>query len=140
VSPAGHPASSRSRHIDVALWASTGLSAGLTIYLSLGPIPAGAGAFPHSDKVWHALFYAVTAFLFLLAAVWRPGRGQGPFPRAGLVFLGAVLVAGAVIEVLQGVVTELRKPELLDWLAEVLGVIVALVALTLLRRSDEARA
>ena len=127
------------RSIDAALWAATALSGGLTVYLSLGPIPPGAGAFPNSDKVWHALFYGVTTFLFLLAAVWRPGRGPGPFPRAGLVGIGLILVAGGVVEALQGVVTEYRKPELLDWIAELLGVTVALGALALLRRSTERR-
>jgi hypothetical protein len=134
------PATSRSRSIDAALWGATFLSAGLTLYLSLGPVPPGAGAFPNSDKVWHALFYAVTTFLFLLAAVWRPGRGAGPFPRAGLVGIAVILLAGGAVELLQGVMTEYREPELWDWIAELLGVTVALGMLALLRRLTEASA
>jgi hypothetical protein len=131
---------SRSRSIDAALWVATSLSAGLTLYLSLGPVPPGAGAFPNSDKVWHGLFYAVTTFLFLLAAVWRPGRGTGPFPRAGLVGVAVILVAGGVVELLQGVMTEYRKPELMDWIAELIGVTLALGSLAVLRRVTEAPA
>ena len=134
------PATSRSRSIDAALWSATALSAGLTLYLSLGPVPPLAGAFPYSDKVWHALFYAVTTFLFRLAAVWRPGRGAGTFPRAGLVGVAAILLAGGAVELLQGVMTEYREPELWDWIAELLGVTVALAMLALLRSLTEAPA
>jgi hypothetical protein len=133
------PTNPGSRFVDPALWAATALSAGLTLYLSLGPVPPAAGAFPNSDKVWHALFYGITTFLFVSAAVWRPGRGPGPFPRAGLAGIGLILVAGAAVEMLQGIMTDFRDPELLDWVAELIGVGVALAAVALLRRRTGGR-
>ena len=67
---------SHDRLVDLLLWALTFASAGLTLWLSLGPVPPGASAFPTADKASHGVAYFVTTLLFLFAAVWRPGRGR----------------------------------------------------------------
>jgi hypothetical protein len=126
---------SRQRALDAALWALTFASAGLTVWLSLGSVPPGASAFPGADKLFHGIAFFVTTLLFLFAAVWRPGRGPGPF--AGLVpyVLLAVIAAGLVVEALQGALTADRRPELADWLAEVVAVIAAASVHGALRRT-----
>jgi hypothetical protein len=132
--PTSVPAPRREHAVDAVLWALTIGSAGLTLWLSLGPVPPGTEAFPGADKVFHGAAYFVTTLLFLFAAVWRPGRGPGPLARFGVYVVLAIVAAGLVVEVLQGALTDDREPELADWLAEVLAVIAALAIQLLARR------
>lgn len=125
---------SHDRMVDVVLWGLTAASAGLTLWLSLGPVPAGASAFPSADKVFHGVAYFVTTLLFLFAAVWRPGRGSGPFAGLATYAILAVVAAGLLVEVMQGAFTAEREPELADWLAEVFGAVAALAIHRLVRR------
>jgi hypothetical protein len=113
----------RGRLIDVALWTSTAALAFVTLMYSF------AGSFPLADKFGHGLMYFATFFCFLLAAVWRPGRGDGPFPKKGLVFAFSVVAAGVAVELLQGFATTNRHAELGDMIAEVVGAFGALAIL-----------
>jgi VanZ family protein len=118
--------------LDILLWVLTAISAALTLVFSFGLDPPQVGGFPHADKVWHGLAYFTTTLLFLLAAVWRPGRGAGPFPHAGVVFALLGSAAGGAVEIAQGF-TATRDRELLDWIVEVVGISAALGVLLLLR-------
>ena len=118
--------------MDLLLWVLTALSAALTLAFSFRFVPPEVDAFPHADKVWHGLAYFTTAVLFLLAAVWRPGRGAGPFPRAGLVFALIGVAAGGLVEVAQSF-TATRDAELLDWVVEIVGILAALGVVVALR-------
>jgi VanZ family protein len=118
--------------LDLLLWVLTALSAALTLVFSFGLDPPRVGGFRHADKVWHGLAYFTTTLLFLLAAVWRPGRGAGAFPRAGIVFALLGSAAGGVVEIAQGS-TATRDPEVLDWVADVLGILAALGVIVALR-------
>ena len=122
------------RLVDTLLWALTFASAGLTLWLSLGPVPPGASAFPAADKVFHGVAYFVTTLLFLFAAVWRPGRGPGPLARFGPLVLVAVIGAGLLVEYLQGALTTRRGAELGDWVADMAGVLGAALVHRLVRR------
>ena len=113
------------------------MSAALTLWLSLGPAPPGSGAFPGADKAFHGLAYFVTTLLLLFAAVWRPGRGPGPLARFGPGLIVAVVTSGLVVELLQGMLTERREPELADWLADAVGVLAAAALHALVRRGSE---
>ena len=110
----------------------TALSAALTLVFSFGLVPPEADRFPHADKIWHGLAYLTTSLLFLLAAVWRPGRGAGPFPRGGIgsALLGSA--AGGVVEIAQAF-TATRGLEFLDWVAETVGILAALGVVFALR-------
>jgi VanZ family protein len=132
VSPGRTRASVGVSRLDKLLWVLTALCAALTLVFSIGPVPPGMNGFPHADKLWHGLAYFTTSLLFLLAAVWRPGRGAGPFPRAGIVAALLGSAAGGAVEVAQGF-TALREPELLDWVAETVGILAALGLIVLLR-------
>ena len=124
----------RERAIDVLLWGLAAASAGLTLWLSLGPVPPDTGSFPGADKAFHGLAYFVTTLLILFAAVWRPGRGPGPFVRFAPALIAAIVSSGLVVEILQSMLTAKREAELGDWLADALGTLMAVVAHGLVRR------
>lgn len=119
-------ASRADRAIDAALWASGVLFAGVTLVYSLVVTPPQGGAFAVSDKSLHIASYFATSMCLLLAAVWRPGRGDGPLPSWGLRGAVALVAIGAAIEVLQAAFTP-RQAEFADVLADLLGVSAALV-------------
>jgi VanZ family protein len=123
--------------VDVVLWIATAASAGLTLWFSFAKPPDTAGITEH-DKVMHALAYFLITLCFLLAAVWRPGRGPGPFPAMGAVAPLVALGVGIVVEVLQSLTTT-RRGEVRDVLAEAIGVAAALGLVVLLRSRESTR-
>jgi VanZ family protein len=133
-SPGSASTTRHDRLVDALLWVLTFASAGLTLWLSLGPVPPGASAFPGADKVFHGVAYFVTTLLFLFAAVWRPGRGPGPLARFGVFVMLAVIGAGLLVEFLQGALTTRRGAELGDWIADMAGVLGAVLVHWLVRR------
>ena len=136
MSPGRSPVRADISRLDTLLWVLSAFSAGLTLVFSFGLVPPGVDGFPLADKVWHGLAYFTTSLLFLLAAVWRPGRGAGLFPHAGIVFALLGSAAGGLVEIAQGF-TATRDPELLDWIVEVVGISAALGVVLMLRaRTD----
>jgi hypothetical protein len=108
----------------------------LVAVFSLAAVPPGAQLFENADKVLHGVAYAGTSFLFLLAAVWRPGRGEGPFPWATTWIVLVAGVTGFAIEIVQGHAGRQRSG--LDFLADVIGVLVALGVWDAMRRRGRA--
>jgi VanZ family protein len=121
---------------DAVLWAMTLMIGGLIVFFSIGPQPS-LPPFGYSDKAAHGFAYAALTLTLLLVAVWRPVRGPGRFTTASIPIVVATVAAGAALEVLQGGLFQ-RDPELLDWLAEVVGVGAAVVAWRALRREEAA--
>jgi VanZ family protein len=127
----------REHRLDLMLWTVFAISIALTFVLSFVEPPASR--FGHGiDKAQHAFAYFVTMLAVLLAAVWRPGRGPGRFPAARWLIAAGALAAGALIEVLQSASTTNRQGDVRDWLAEVAGVGLALIALGVLERRSSA--
>jgi hypothetical protein len=102
---------------------------------SFGLSPPGTSSFALADKLGHGAIYFATFLCFLLAAVWRPGRGDGSFPTKARLFAIGVVAAGIVIEVSQEVASTRRHAEAGDVLAEVIGVSGALVFHAWMRRA-----
>ena len=100
------------------------VSIGLTLFWAFGPQPPGARLFPRADKVLHAIAFATILGTFLLAGVWRPGRGWGRFAGAVAPALVVMLASGIVIEIVQGELFG-RDADILDILAEIVGMIAA---------------
>jgi VanZ family protein len=103
-----------------------------TLWFSFVATPPETNTIPAVDKVEHALAYFVTTLLVLLAAVWRPGRGDGPFARWWWALLLTLILAGAAVEVAQGFAG--RDAEVLDWIAEIVAVALAWGVLARWRR------
>jgi hypothetical protein len=99
---------------------------------TLGPVPPDAGSVPYVDKIFHGCAYAVTVFLLLLAADWRPGRGPGRFPGSAAWIGIAAIAVGGGLELVQHLTG--RDTELGDWVADALGVALALVVWATIRR------
>jgi hypothetical protein len=110
--------------VDAALWTVLIASTLLTLFWALGPQPPGGNLFPRADKVLHALAFGVIFATFILAAVWRPGRGWGRFPSSAIPFGAGLLALGVVIELLQGELLG-RDADLFDVVAEVVGMAAA---------------
>ena len=126
----------RARLIDSALWALTAGLALTTLLFSLGFSPPDAGALPLADKFGHGLMYFATYFCFLLAAVWRPGRGEGSIHGRGLFITLGVVAAGVAIEALQEFATKDRHAQLGDVLAETIGAFGAFAIHAWVRRAE----
>lgn len=110
------------RFVDALLWvASVALMVALVI-LSLIPQPPIGGPRP-TDLLLHVAAYAPTTFMLLLAAVWRPGRGMGPFPNSAVAVIVALMVLGAALEGAQALGwAGPRQGEVTDVIANVVGV------------------
>ena len=117
---------------DRILWVAAGLCVAVTLWLSLVEVPPGTSAFGGADKVEHAFAYFVTSLLLLLAAVWRPGRGEGILAPWTWWVLGAMVLAGGAVEIVQSFVG--REAELADWVAEIVAVVLAAGVLGVWRR------
>jgi len=115
-------ADTRTRVVDVLLWGLSVTFIGALVVLSVVRSPPVGGPRP-IDLVLHVLAYAGTMSLLLLAAVWRPGRGGGPFP-AGAAWIGLGLVAiGVALELVQGLhIVPGREGDLSDAAANAVGV------------------
>jgi VanZ family protein len=90
-------------------------------------------SFSLTDKIGHALAYAALAGTLLLAAVWRPGRGPGPFPRAAVLILGGAVVFGGIAELGQGLFFH-RDASFRDLLIDGAGVLAAYAVWRLMER------
>lgn len=123
--------------IDAVLWGLSVASAGITLFWSFGPSPNAAAAFSGADKVMHAAAYFVTALLFFLAAVWRPGRGPGPLDGYRWVLVMAIIAIGGMVEIGQQAFTARRQAEFVDWIAEIVAVLGAFGVIALWRRSAD---
>lgn len=97
-------------HLRILFWvALIGL-----LTLALLPSNTVQDVMLFSDKVMHALAFLVLATL-----------GYWSYPRQIFYVIGGLLSYGALIEFFQAI-TETRVPEWGDWLADILGIIVAL--------------
>ena len=129
------PPSDPSDPSERILWTWAILSLIALLSLSLGPAPPGLQAFPGADKVWHTISYAAVTFLWLLAGVWRPVRGEGRYPLTMLAIVIGFAMLGALLEVIQQWVDRSADP--LDWLADLLGVAIAVGSWTVIRQQWE---
>jgi hypothetical protein len=127
----GQVRSARSQLIDTLLWVVAFILLVLSFVLSWGPPRPFGPRFGWDDKTWHLLGYGGLCASLLLAAVWRPGRGPGRFPRASWHVALLVLGVAWLTEALQGPFG--RDVELLDAVADLAGVAVGFATWTTLR-------
>jgi len=120
--------------IDVILWAFAIVATGVTVWYSLGPRPPGHG----SDKDLHAVAYFVNTLAVLLALVWRPGRAPRRYDGWALPVALGILMLGGVIEIAQAGFAD-RDAQFGDWIADAVGVVLALGVFTGMRWVSDRR-
>ena len=108
--------------MDALLWSLSAATLLAILSLSLmtqPPLPT----FVLADKAGHFAAYGVFTAAALLAAVWRPRRGPGPFPRSGRAIALTVICLGGLLELAQSFVG--RDASMWDAVADALGVAAA---------------
>lgn len=129
----------RERRVDAALWALTAALVVVTLVFSLGASAPGAGSFSLADELGHGAMYLATVGCLLLAAVWRPGRGDGRWPGAAAAIALGALFVGLAVEAIQELATADRHAEVGDVVAEAVGIAAAWAIHAWARRATHAR-
>lgn len=94
----------------------------LTYLLLIEMAPAHDG-FIYKDKIQHVIAFGGVTFWGLLA-----------FESLARRVMIALALFGALMEVLQGVLTTTRQPSVYDWVADVVGILLAYAIVGLLQR------
>jgi VanZ family protein len=105
--------------MDALLWSFAATILAAILILSLNtepPLPT----FVLADKAGHFAAYSVFTGVLLLAAVWRPRRGPGLFPRSARAIALTVVILGGLLELAQAFVG--RDASAWDAVADALGV------------------
>lgn len=92
-------------------------------YLMLIELPPKQGGWPYWDKVQHLLVFMLLTSLAFLA--YRKARWLSAI---------SLVLYGAIIEWMQGLLTITRMPSVGDWLADVAGVMLTLILCLLIAR------
>lgn len=87
-----------------------------------------------SGKQLQAAAYFVNTLAVLLAIVWRPGRGAGRFDRLALPVVVGMQLLGGLIEIVQGGFVGIDS-QFTDWVADAVGITLAVMAFATLRRT-----
>jgi VanZ family protein len=122
--------------MDALLWSVAAATLGAILILSLSTEPR-LPTFVLADKVGHFAAYCVFTATVLLAAVWRPRRGLGPFPGSARAITLTVIALGALLELAQSFVG--RDASMWDAAADALGVAAAYGSWMLVRGDHRIR-
>jgi len=120
--------------VEAAFWIAAFGTLVLTFVFSLGPAPSALNGFPIADKIFHASAYGAITLTWLLAAVWRPGRGGGVIAGDALGVVVAAILLGSAVEVAQHFVY--RDAQVLDAVADAVGAAAGLAVWGLVRALD----
>ncbi len=93
--------------------------------LLLMELPPSEGGFPHADKIIHTL-------LFLLLS----GTGILAFPKQATLIFVCLAIYAATTELLQHLLTVTRHASLLDWVADIIGILLCLFAMRFYKQHD----
>ncbi|WP_274474705.1 VanZ family protein [Mangrovimonas aestuarii] len=85
----------------------------------------------NSDKIYHLVAYAILMVLWFNALFYRIGLKRGK----ALLFAAIIsIVFGIIIEVLQDTATDVRQADILDFVANFIGVVVGGLFIILRKR------
>ena len=90
--------------VDAFFWAIPLVLLLFGVFRSLQPETSGL----RLDLLHHGLGSVALSFSLLLAAVWRPGKGDGLYPTGQWWVVGSVVVMGGLIEAIQIVMGDSR--------------------------------
>lgn len=90
--------------VDAFFWAIPLALLLFGVFRSLQPETSGL----RLDLLHHGLGSVALSFSLLLAAVWRPGKGDGLYPTGQWWVVGSVVMMGGLIEAIQIVMGDSR--------------------------------
>jgi VanZ family protein len=101
------------------------ISISLTLFIGWGSLVSTGSAMPSkihiSDKIIHAVSY------FLLTLVWfRCFKEESKKIKISFLIVLLVFIYGIIIEILQGIATKNRQPEIYDAIANLIGIVIAI--------------
>lgn len=91
--------------------------------------------FEHIDKVVHFLMYFVFSGAVILESVRLKSSPEKKYIRACIIAFILSGIFGALIEVIQGTLTDYRSADFYDWLFDMGGVVAACLIGELFRRA-----
>lgn len=97
----------------------------ITTYLLLIELAPSESGFPHADKLIH-----LGAFFLLCITGYLSFPDSSIFVSVGLAFYGAIT------EALQHLLTATRHASLLDWVADISGILLCLLLVRLFKNTD----
>lgn len=93
----------------------------LTVLLLMEVVPT-VGSWPYRDKVYHLVaFFGISGLGFLA------------YQNSTRELCLGVAVYGGAMELLQGLLTTTRMPSVLDWVADLVGIVLAIFIFVLLK-------
>lgn len=95
----------------------------LLSYLLLIEMQPSTPLVPWLDKIQHIIAFGGLSGVAMLG-----------FPKQRLKLALLIAIYGGVMEFLQGWLTQTRQPGLVDWLADLVGIVLAMVVVTYLLR------
>ena len=95
----------------------------LTTFLMLIELKPQAAGYIYADKLQHAIIFMVIALIGLFA-----------YSQKKWFVLGGLIMFGLSIEVLQSAFTLTRQASLADWIADIVGVAIALSIIALIEK------
>lgn len=90
------------------------------LLIEMAPAPHPSA---YKDKVQHVIAFGGVTFWGLMA-----------FPTHARLIMWALALFGGLMEVLQGILTTTRQPSVYDWIADVVGILLAWLVLMLWQR------
>lgn len=118
--------------IGLPSWSLTLVVVLAIFYLTLVPHPLPDNdieLFPHADKVVHAIMFGGLYFVTYLDR-YRRGLRTGGLPLSGRAtgwIVVSVIVFGGLIEIAQGAMGAGRSADIMDFLADTVGVLLSWV-------------
>jgi len=98
----------------------------VTSVLLLIELAPSKGGYPHTDKIIHLLIFLVLSTLGYLA-----------FPKQRTIVILGLAFYGAIAEVLQHLLTVTRKASLMDWAADIAGILLCCLVFYLLKKTSK---
>jgi len=99
------------------------LSLAVATFLLLMEVSPSESKFPHADKVIHIILFLGLSLFGMLA-----------YPKYPIQILVGLALYGALMEILQHLITVTRFASLLDWIADIIGIVLCLLAMRLLKQ------
>lgn len=116
-------------------WIMSIVCVALILWLTLIPRPLGefqVELFPNADKVVHAIMFGGLTFC-IFVDVWRKNRFKLPSGKVQFAAIMVAVILGGVIELVQGGMGFGREADIVDFIADIIGVLTVSLGLSIIK-------